>query len=295
MAATKFTEAEREKLFAQLEAPFDPAQIKWRVMRTSADGRSGAILPFADPRAYTDRLNELFTPSGWTREYTISTVPSLCRMERGKSIVTSKVLVATAVTIARLGSHTGTGEEWADRENAVTAADAQAFKRACSCFGLGRYLYRFGETWVRLNGRGDPVAVPALPEWALPPGVTVATATGPAGDARGPVDHRLTAEIEGFRKSLGDPIYTEILRRAGHSHDARSIPNAERQKQTAEWMQAAARGFERLRGLAQAAGDVRLIAVMDSLKIASITTLPSLTTLKQLVEELESLAGQQVA
>ena len=84
MAATKFTEAEREKLFAQLEAPFDPALIKWRVMRTFDNGRSGVILPFADPRAYTDRLNELFTPSGWTREYTISTVPSLCRMERGK-------------------------------------------------------------------------------------------------------------------------------------------------------------------------------------------------------------------
>ena len=76
MAATKFTEAEREKLFAQLEAPFDPALIKWRVMRTFDYGRSGVILPFADPRAYTDRLNELFTPSGWTREYTISTVPS---------------------------------------------------------------------------------------------------------------------------------------------------------------------------------------------------------------------------
>ncbi len=34
----------------------------------------------------------------------------------------------------------------------VTAADAQAFKRACSCFGLGRYLYRFEETWVHLIG-----------------------------------------------------------------------------------------------------------------------------------------------
>ena len=56
-------------------------------------------------------------------------------MERGKSIVTSKVLVATAVTITRLGSHTGTGEEWADRENAVTAADAQAFKRAVAVLG----------------------------------------------------------------------------------------------------------------------------------------------------------------
>ena len=159
MAATKFTEAEREKLFAQLEAPFDPALIKWRVMRTSADGRSGVILPFADPRAYTDRLNELFTPSGWTREYTISTVPSLCRTERGKVIVTSKVLVATAVTITRLGSHTGTGEEWADRANAATSADAQAFKRACSCFGLDRYLYRFGETRARLNSRGEPMAI----------------------------------------------------------------------------------------------------------------------------------------
>src|SRR5208283_1252791 len=234
MAATKFTEAEREKFFAQLEAPFDPVLIKWRVMRTFDNGRSGVILPFADPRAYTDRLNELFTPSGWTRAYTISTVPSLTRMEKGKAIVTSKVLVATAVTISRLGCHTGTGEEWADRENAVTAADAQAFKRACSCFGLGRYLYSFAETWVQLNQRGEPAAQPALPEWALPPGVTVVPANGHAVDVRGPVDHRLTSEIEGFRCTLGVDIYQEILRRAGHSNDARMIQNAERQKNVVE-------------------------------------------------------------
>jgi hypothetical protein len=299
MAAAKFTEAEREKLFAQLETPFDPALIKWRVMRTFDYGRSGVVLPFADPRAYTDRLNELFTPSGWTREYTISTVPSLCRMERGKAIVTSKVLVATAVTITRLGSHTGTGEEWADRENSVTAADAQAFKRACSCFGLGRYLYRFGETRVRLNLRGEPLTIPILPEWALPPGMTLAQASGLSGDTRGPVGlhlvRGLTAEIEGFRATLGEPIYAEILRRAGHSADARTIPNAERQKQTIEKMQAAARGFERLRQLAEMAGEARFFAVAERFKIASVTELPSLAALKQLVEELESLANQQVA
>ena len=295
MAATKFTEAEREKLFAQLETPFDPTQIKWRVMRTSADGRSGVILPFADPRAYTDRLNELFTPSGWTREYTISTVPSLTRVDKGKVVVTSKVLVATAVTITRLGSHTGTGEEWADRENAVTAADAQAFKRACSCFGLGRYLYRFEETWVHLNGRGEPVALPILPEWALPPGVTMAPANGQGVDVRGPVDHKLTADIEGFRGTLGADIYAEILRRAGHSNDARTIPNADRQKNVVEWMQAAARGFERLHALVETAGDARFIAAMDNLKFPTSTCLPSLAALKQLVEELEAITGQQVA
>jgi hypothetical protein len=295
MAATKFTEAEREKLFAQLEVPFDPAQVKWRIMRTSNDGRTGLILPFADPRAYTDRLNQLFTPAGWTREYSISTVPSLTRVDRGKVVVTSKVLIATAVTINRLGSHTGTGEEWADRENAVTAADAQAFKRACSCFGLGRYLYSFGETWVQLNQRGEPVALPVLPAWALPPGVTVQPISNPAVDVRGPVDHRLTAEIEAFRGVLGADIYEEILRRAGHTRDVRTIPNAERQKTVVEWMQAAARGFERLHGLVEIAGDSRFIAAMDSLKFGTTTCLPSLAALKQLVEELESISDQQVA
>jgi hypothetical protein len=264
-------------------------------MRTSDDRRSGAILPFADPRAYTDRLNQLFTPAGWTREYTISTVPSLTRVDKGKVIVTSKVLVATAVTITRLGSHTGTGEEWADRENAVTAADAQAFKRACSCFGLGRYLYRFEETWVHLDQRGEPVALPVLPAWALPPGVTMAPANGQAVDARGPVDHKLTAEIEGFRNALGEHIYAEILRRAGHSRDARTIPNAERQKNVVEWMQATARGFERLHALAEMAGDTQFAAILRNLNIASIRHLPSLSTLKQLVADLEAISDQQVA
>jgi hypothetical protein len=216
-------------------------------------------------------------------------------VDRGKVVVTSKVLVATAVTINRLGSHTGTGEEWADRENAVTAADAQAFKRACSCFGLGRYLYRFEETWVHLNQRGEPVAIPALPAWALPPGVTVQSTNSKAVDLRGPVDHKLTAEIESFRSTLGESIYAEILRRSGHSANAQTIPNAERQKQTVEKMQAAARGFERLRQLAEIAGDAQFFMVAERFKIASVTELPNLAALKQLVEDLESLANQQVA
>jgi hypothetical protein len=216
-------------------------------------------------------------------------------MERGKAIVTSKVLVATAVSISRLASHTGTGEEWADRENAVTAADAQAFKRACSCFGLGRYLYSFGEAWVQLNQRGEPVSLPLLPEWALPPGVIVGPVNSQAVDVHGPVDHRLTAEIEGYRGKLGVDIYSEILRRAGHSIDARAIPNAERQKNVVEWMQAAARGFERLHGLVEIAGDARFIAAMDNLKFATTTCLPSLAALKQLIEELEANSDQQVA
>jgi hypothetical protein len=36
------------------------------------------------------------------------------------------------------------------------AFEAQAFKRACSCFGLGRYFYRFAEMWVDLNENKQP-------------------------------------------------------------------------------------------------------------------------------------------
>ena len=125
--------------------------------------------------------------------------------------------------------------------------------------------------------------------------MTVAQANGLTGDTRGPVDQRLTAEIEGFRGTLGELIYAEILRRAGHSADARTIPNAERQKQTIEKMHAATRGFERLRQLAELAGDAQFFAVAERFKIASVTELPSLAALKQLVEDLESLANQQVA
>ncbi len=114
--AAKFAGAEREKLFAQLEEPFDPAQIKWRVMRTSDDRRVWRDTSLRRSRAYTDRLNQLFTPAGWTREYTISTVPSLTRVGQRQGHCHEQSAGCDPPSQSLLGSHTGTGEEWADRE-----------------------------------------------------------------------------------------------------------------------------------------------------------------------------------
>jgi hypothetical protein len=50
----------------------------------------------------------------------------------------------------------------------MTSADAQAFKRACSCFGLGRYFYDIPAIWVDLDQHRQPVRPPALSGWALP-------------------------------------------------------------------------------------------------------------------------------
>jgi hypothetical protein len=156
------------KLLAELEVPFSPDQVRWRVTNTTNDKKRGRIAPYADCRAYTDRLNALFTPQGWTREYKVETMTNITRVKKGESIVSGKVLVTCTVTILSIGSHSGTGEEWADDDNGMTSADAQAFKRACSCFGLGRYFYDIQAIWVDLDQNRQPVRTPALFAWALP-------------------------------------------------------------------------------------------------------------------------------
>jgi hypothetical protein len=157
-----------KQLLAELEVPFPPDQVRWRVTNTTNDKKRGQIVPYADPRAYTDRLNALFSPQGWTREYKIETMNNITRVKKGESIVSGKVLVTCTVTIIGLWSHSGTGEEWADDDNGMTSADAQAFKRACSCFGLGRYVYDFPAIWVDLDQNRQPARAPMLSAWALP-------------------------------------------------------------------------------------------------------------------------------
>src|SRR5882724_11465899 len=175
-AAMAFTGKRVQELVAALEDPFDPSEIKWRVTNTCKVGGPkgprdrGQMLAYADPRAYTDRLNDLFTPLGWTRDYNVQTVQNFERKERGATerTITAKIVVTCRVTIYGFGTHTGLGEEWADNDNAGTAAEAQGFKRACSCFGLGRYLYDLEGQWVDLDEKKRPLETPRLPDWARP-------------------------------------------------------------------------------------------------------------------------------
>jgi hypothetical protein len=71
-------------------------------------------------------------------------------------ITTGKILVTSTITIEGFGTRSSTGEGWADDENGTTRAQAQAFRRACAEFGLGRYLREL-EGWsckVPVNAKG---------------------------------------------------------------------------------------------------------------------------------------------
>jgi hypothetical protein len=290
------TTAELDALFWALAEPFDPAEIKWRVTHTNREGTRGAVIAYADPRAYTDRLNQLFTPTGWTRSFEVSTLSAITRMKRDKLIQTGKVLVTCTLTIAGLGTQSDCGEEWADEENAMTSAQAQAFKRAASCYGLGRYLYNFREMWVSLDDHKQPIQIPALPKWALPTG-SAQSASGPkqASVQRGPIDQKMTAKIEGFRGALGEPIYREILYLMARVERAREIPNAQLQQQMVHWMERALRGIEKVRTLAEQVGQTRFTTVVHRLQVNPKAPLPDLETLKILAAELDSEAARTAA
>src|SRR5215831_13265399 len=151
----QFSSDEIKALIAELEVPFEPAVIEWRVTNTTKSGKlRGQVIPYADSRAYTDRLNSLFSPAGWTRKYTVHTSANFQRSADQKTV--AKVFVTCELTIFALGSHSATGEEWTDNDNAGTSAEAQAFKRASACFGLGRYRYYFDGVWVDVDERKRP-------------------------------------------------------------------------------------------------------------------------------------------
>ncbi len=300
--------AERIKeLVAALEVPFDPSQIEWRVMNTTKNQQPvrGQVVPYADQRAYTDRLNALFTPAGWTRKYTIHTSANFERSKDQK--IAAKVLVTCELTIFGLGSHSATGEEWADDDNSCTAAEAQAFKRSCACFGLGRYLYYFTGTWVDLDDRKRPKTAPQLAGWATPAGWSEGlrprcaggqkpserTAAGNGGngqhndgDASAHRD-RVLHEIEGMAQVVGKRMYRGLLKSVARVWNPNDIQDQAIQEKVLAHMQAAARGLRRAEVAREKAGLATFAAALGSLRLSSLDQVDNLKTLLEIVAALE--------
>ena len=281
---------------ARLEQPFASKDVKWLVAATSKDGRKGRVTPYADPRAYTDRLNLVFTASGWTREYTVQTLAPITRLKNDKPIQSGKVLVTCVVSIPSVGAHSGCGEEWAEDPNALTSAEAQAFKRACSNFGLGRYFYRFGEMWVDIDEYKRPRELPALPSWALPENERRNASTantngkssgnGTASVQKGPLDASVTGKIEECRRALGQMLYSNILGSVAKVRSARDIPNQHLQQEVLKWMESGVRGIVQVRRVASEIPDTRFYEILDGLGIRSLDQIPKFGILAKLVEQM---------
>jgi len=298
------TNEEFDKVLRAMEIPFDMDLVQWRVTEWSEDGTHGLMMPYADPRAYTDRLNRLFTPAGWTRRYTVQTSAPVQRSKRGPA---AKILVTCEVMIGCIGTNSGTGEEWSDKENALTGAEAQAFKRVLSCFGLGRYLYDVDGDWIEMDQNGVPKRIPRLPRWATPKGWLAGFRPKPRRNRRalvhanghsrnaefasrginGNTDGRnqtLVAEIEAMEKKIGHRLYRGLLKRVARAWSPQQIREVAVLEQVLTQMQGAERGVMRLE-----AARARLAPGVVEKIVMSVNTPPAK------LEDLQSLHSLVVA
>lgn len=215
----RFSQKRVKELLAQLAVPFDPAVIQWKIVeyKRLAGKWQGRVIPYADKLAYVHRLNELFTPVGWT--VNVAVQPTIIAPGGRDQRTAAKIVVSCHLTIYGIGSHSSTGEEWAGDQNAATSAEAQALKRASANFGLGLYLYSFFRgKWVLLNSSKQLASPPPLPDWATPTGWLAGARPDKAriepylDSVPGAVGADVIHQIETLQNDVGGRLYRTILR-----------------------------------------------------------------------------------
>ena len=164
-----------DAILAELAKPFDPAVVEFKPGAVAKSSNRALALAYVDARAYETRLDE--ADPAWSNAY-------LREYPEGRVVVTC-TLTLGGVTRQAIGEclvATANGAE----ENAATSAEAQAFKRACAKFSLGRYLYSVPQVWADYDPAKRafiPAALDALREM-LRTGKLPATGGAPA-DAQG--------------------------------------------------------------------------------------------------------------
>jgi hypothetical protein len=143
-----------EQILSELAVPFHSTSIEWKPQALSADKKRALAAAYVDMRDYEDRLDKVFPQ--WT-----SSVQFVMTEKKVAAIVSLTIAGITRVNV---------GEASLDDENAFTTAYAQGFKRACSDFGLGRYLYRLPQVWCDYDEKRHMIiSAPELPDWARHP------------------------------------------------------------------------------------------------------------------------------
>jgi hypothetical protein len=134
------------QLLEQLKAPFAPQEVEWKPQATTRDEARCMAVPYVESQPYQERLDAVFP--GWEDDYSVwfaDPQPAGRGGEKGGTV--GKVFIKCRLTVAGV-TRTDVGECELNDDNAFTSAKAQAFKRACAAFGLGRYLYDLPKQWV---------------------------------------------------------------------------------------------------------------------------------------------------
>lgn len=122
-------------LLKALSAPFPANEVEWRVGSTSQDKKKGLALAYLTARHIMDRLDHTIGAANWQDRYEFHGGRTVCYLS------------------LRIG------DEWITKADGAGDSDVEAekgaisdaLKRAAVKWGIGRYLYELGNTWVELD------------------------------------------------------------------------------------------------------------------------------------------------
>ena len=139
-------------IFEQLAAPFPAEAVQWRpqTVRKDRNGQHWALaLAYIDSRDVQDRLDTVVGPDGWQSEHFDAGGGRLgCKIGLNIHVNKAQARGDGAVEPAPplwVWKSDGAG---ATQVEAEKGAFSDAFKRAAVHWGIGRYLYDLGNTWV---------------------------------------------------------------------------------------------------------------------------------------------------
>lgn len=127
-----------------LEYPFTFQEIEWRVLRTSKkDPGRAQVAAYVDSRAIQNRLDAVVGRENWQNVF--------------ESVVGSNN--STTAHICRISIYYPERGEWITKSDGAGCTDVEpikgglsnAFKRAASMWGMGRYLYGLKNIWANID------------------------------------------------------------------------------------------------------------------------------------------------
>lgn len=140
---------------ARLAAPFPPDVVSWRPGSLTKDKKKAQALAYIDARDVQHRLDDVFGLGWETEHYNAGDDHICCRitvtLPDGRKISrTNGCWVGNVeVTPTKDGRVEANEEDRADREAKWALSDA--FKRAATLFGIGKYLYDMPSPYMPIN------------------------------------------------------------------------------------------------------------------------------------------------
>ena len=131
-----------EELRAALSAPFQSADIEWRISATNSAKTSGLAVPYVTNRAIQTRLDSTVGIDGWHNDF----VPW-----KGESAQLCGISIYFPSQEAWITKWDGADDS--DIES-VKGGLSDRMKRAAVEWGIGRYLYGMTQKWVSIEQRG---------------------------------------------------------------------------------------------------------------------------------------------